>query len=477
MTDKETKTTTEETVEETNATEQETEGKDFEFVEAPSFEVDYKGDCLYEVKVSIPAANEKKLSEDVLDELRQEAELPGFRRGRAPRKLLEKKFAKAVRSDVDLRLINAAFEKLIEEKELKPLSAPNVEDFEADASKRKDGDPLNFTLKFEVLPKIDLGKYRGLEVERPVMKTTDEDIARVIENTRGRLAVYETVEGIAAADGDQVIITFKGTVDGEEFPGGAAENYPYILGTKRFFPEFENALVGAKTDDTVACDVSFGDDYGAAHLRGKTAHFEITINEIKRRNLPDLNDEFAKQVGHDSLDAMKKNIEDRLKESAQKESESVARSRALEAIITGSTFELPKSLIESMARENYESKIKELREMRIPNAEIAQRDEELRTSAHTAAEDSIKAWVTVREIAEAEGIEVTDEDFEKEAAQIAARTGVAIDAVSKFLGESERRNSYELRMLEDKVMALVLAEAKITDKEVEAEELEKEAEA
>lgn len=206
---------------------EEGEEKEFEFVEEPVFDVEYKGDCCYEVKVTVSPPNEVKLSADLFEELRKDAEVPGFRRGRAPRKLIERKFGKAVRGDVELKLVNAAFQRLIKDKTLSPLGPPDVEGLEKEReAERKPGEPLAFTLKFEVRPRVELGKYRGIEVERPVFKVEDKDIDEAIANIRSRFGVYETVEDGEARDGDQAVIDFKGAIAGEEFPGGAANDYP-----------------------------------------------------------------------------------------------------------------------------------------------------------------------------------------------------------------------------------------------------------
>ncbi|MCX5759792.1 MAG: trigger factor [Candidatus Hydrogenedentes bacterium] len=250
---------------------------EFKFVEEPAFEIDHKGDCLYEVKVSIPPANERKLAADTFDELQHEAELPGFRRGRVPRKLIERKFAKVVRNDVEGKLVKAAVVKLIKEKDLKPTGVPEVVDYEKNDHRQAD-DPIAFTLKFEVGPRVDLCKYRGVSVERPLYIVQDKDTEDAIKTLQSRYSVFDAVEGAEAADGDQAIISFKGLIDGAEFPGGAAENYPDILGSKRFFPEFEEVLIGAKSGDTRTCHVTFPDSYPAEHLRGRTAQFEIALN-------------------------------------------------------------------------------------------------------------------------------------------------------------------------------------------------------
>ncbi len=447
------------------------EEKEFEFVEDPVFEVDDKGDCAYEVKVTIPIANEEKLTKEVFDELKHEALVPGFRKGRAPLKLIERKFSKAVRNDVEGRLVKAAFMKLMQDKKFDPLAPPEADGFNEE---RKPEEPISFTLKFEVQPKVELGKYRGVEVERPVYTIEEKDIDTAIADIQSRFSVFETVEGATAQDGDQVIITFKGIIDGEAFQGGSAENYPYILGSKRFFPEFEKVLVGAKAGDTLQCEITFPDSYSAEHLRGRTAQFEITMNELKRRNVPEVTDEFATQSGYESVQDLREKTAARLNDGSARESNEIAEGRALKQVIEGSTFQIPKSLVESMAHEFYEETVKDLRTKRMPASYLEEHEEEIRANTREEALGAIKTWTVLNEIAEAEGIEVTDEDFEQEALSLSQRTGTSVEMVTKYLGDEEQRNRVERRMLHAKVMAAIMSHAVITDKEVSHEELDQE---
>lgn len=448
------------------------EEEEFKFVEEPVFDVDYKGECAYEVKVTIPAANKKKQADEMYEELKHDAEVPGFRRGRAPRQILERRFAKVVRSEVDGKLVGASFRKLIKDKELKPIALPDIDGLD-DKVERKEEDPLVFTLKFEVAPRVELGKYRGIKVERPVVTVKDKDIEEALEEFRGRYSTFETLAEGVAASGDQVVIDFTGTVDGEQFPGGSASSYPYILGTKRFFSEFEDVLLGCSAGDELTTEVKLPEDSPNSDLRGKTAQFSITVKEVKRRSLPELNSEFAKKVGADSIEALRERLAKQLQDGSRETSERIARGRALDAVIEKSTYEIPKSLIASVAQNYVEEEVRRLVRMRVPIEQIEQRMDEVKKQADESAIDEIKRTVTLNEIGEAEGIEVTDEDFESEAAQIAMQTGVQTDLVSRYISEeTDRRSIYESRIFRAKAMNAVMEHAKISDKEVPSDEIE-----
>ena len=468
---------TKEATESTTATEEtpseESEEKEFSFVEDPDFDVNYKGDCAYEVKVVIPVANEEKQTVEVFEELSREAELPGFRKGRAPKRLVEKKFRKHVKQEVKEKLLNAAFRKLVKDKDLNPIGALDIDGLDKDDD-RQGGAPLTFTLKFEVGPRVELGKYRGLDVERPVLKVEEKDVEETIANIRQRFSLYEPLKEGKAEEGDQVVIDFTGAVDGQEFPGSKAQNYPYIIGTKRFFKEFEEALRGCETGQELSCDVTLPEDYGNAALRGKQAVFSIKVHEIKRRAIPESNDEFARQAGYENLDDLRAKITGQLRQNAMAQSDRIAKTRLVGKVVETSTFEFPKTALKSMFEEAYEEELKRLRRARTPEAELREREGEIRNRVETKLKESLRPYLALNEIAEAEGLEATEEDFEKEAADLGERFGVSAEAVVDVINAEGRRGAYEARILREKALDVLLGHAVIADKDASLEDLKKE---
>ncbi len=441
--------------------------KPFKFEQDPVFDVDYKGDCAYEVKVTVPAVNLKKQSDEMLKQLQEEAMIPGFRKGKAPIKLVQNKFNKAVRSDAIDKLVDESFHKLVEDKDLKPIGAPRADGLE-DKAALKDGEDLAFSLSFEVSPRCELGPYRGIEVERPVVKINEADVDEVIGRMRERLALYETVED-AAQNGDQVLIDFEGKINGEPFQGNSSENYPYIMGSARFLSEFEAALVGKKAGETATADVTFPGDWRNADLAGKTANFEIKVNEVKRRKLPEINDDFAKEAGQESLEAWRKAVEEQLRADTAEQSDSYARNNAMDKIIAGTTFEIPKTLLDSMADSAYASALERMRRQRIV-VESEEQVKELQASAREDALREIKEFVILREISEAEGIEVEEADFEAHAASLATSAGVDKEIALGYLLGEEQRGRTETNILHKKVFDIILENATIVEKELKDEE-------
>ncbi len=445
--------------------------EEFEFAEDPTFEIDYKGDCAYEVKVSVPTANEKKQAGEMFDELKSDAEIPGFRRGRAPLKLVEKKFSKAVQGEVKAKLVGAAFQKLVKDEDLKPSGYPDIDGLD-DKSERGEDDPLTFTLNFDVSPRVELGKYRGIEVERPVVVVDDDDVKEAIKDMLNRQAVFEELKEGKAKDGDQVIIDFKGTSDGEDFSGGSAENYPYILGSNRFFPEFEKALKGSSSGTELNCEVTFPDDYFAEELRGKKADFAITVNELKRQKAPKMSKAFAEEAGFEDVNDLKAKMREQLEDASKNRSKSLAESRAMEAIVETSTFEISPKLIDAVAGQQQEQDLKQLISMGLPKEEFEKQLEVVIAKSKESAERSIKSMVVLSEIGEAEGIEVSEDDLDKEAEVISESMGAEVEMVAQYIKEGDQRSSYLDRIYRAKALAVIMDNATINDKELTREEME-----
>jgi trigger factor len=267
---------------------------------------------------------------------------------------------------------------------------------------------------------------------------------------------------------------FKGTVDGEEFSGGSAENYPYVLGSNRFFPEFEEALKGSKAGDEQMVDVSFPDDYFEKNLQGKTAQFSIKTNEVKRLTVPEFTDEFAKEIGFEGTEDLRTKLETQLRESSSAQSARIAESRALEAVIEDSKFEMSAGMVESVAQNYKQQEYQNLGQAQMGADEMKAKMESIEESAEAEAVKSIRAMVTLNEIGDAEGIEVNEEDFEKEASVVAKSMGMEdkVSMVAQFMADHDRRSTYADRIYRAKAIAVIIDNATITDKELTREEMD-----
>lgn len=438
--------------------------EEYEFAEAPVFDVNVGEACDYTVKTSVAAINVVREMESQLDEMRRTVELPGFRRGKAPVKLLQNKFGRVLKEDACRKMLEEAFKKLVKERDLRPVISPKVSDFDAVVEAWREDQPLEFTMTFETAPEVDLCAYRGIEVERPTVTIDAKDIDEVLENQRQRFVTYEVVEDAAGVD-DQVLIDFEGTIDGEPFEGNRAENYPYLMGASRLLKPFEAALMGRRVGETVEADVTFPDDWRNKDVAGRTARFRVTIREIKRRVVPEVNDELAQKAGFESLEAWRKSTEESMRQRVVEQSDTFARSNALQKIIEQSTFRIPQSMIDHLSRSNFEELLQQRR------GETLSEDERqaLREEARQQAIDEIKRLTAVQEIADVEGIEVTDEDLDSEMQNLANHAGVDIQIARDWLGMRENRSRTEWDLLVKKVLDTVMAHAKVVDKELPRE--------
>jgi trigger factor len=361
---------------------------------------------------------------------------------------------------------------LVTDEKLNPIGYPDIKGLEDDINRAED-QAMEFTFTFEVSPRVELGKYRGLELERPVVTVDEEDILNAIDEMLKQNASYQEVDD-QSEENDQVIMDFKGMVEGEEFSGGSAENYPYIVGSKRFFPEFEEVLTGAKAGDERTCQVEFPEDYMSEDVAGKTADFTITINEVKRQTVPELTDEFAEEAGFENTDDLREKVTEKLRESSEAQSNRIAESRALEQIIEASTFEMSASMVESVAANYKQQEFQRLSQSQ-PNPETMKSAmEDIENNAEAEAIKSIKAMVTLNEIGETEGVEVTDKDFEKEAATMAKSMGMddQVEMVAQHMAQGDQRSTYADRIYRAKAMAVVIEHATITDTELSRDELD-----
>ncbi|HQL95788.1 MAG TPA: trigger factor [Candidatus Hydrogenedentes bacterium] len=442
---------------------EEQEEEKFTFAVDPVFDLQYKGDCAYEVKITVAAANLEKETTTQFDELKELVELPGFRKGKAPMKLLQNKFGRNVKAEVVGKLVEESFKKLVEDEKLRVWKTPEVEGLEDLIEGLKEGDDLVFSLSFDVAPRCDLGNYRGIEVEKPVVTVTEDEVRQAMDGARERMLTFVSVEDAVQAE-DQALITFEGTIDGAAFPGNAAENYPYMMGSGRL-PEFEQALLGKKAGDTAEADVTFGDDWHDKALAGKTAHFSITVNEVKRRQLPEMDDDLAKELGHESLEAWTNGTRERLQHANDDYSLRLARQDALEKIVAASTFEVSPAMLDEMARDILNSKALS-REVLEDDAAM----EKEREAARADAMNEIRRFAVLQEIADTEGVEITAEDFENEAATVGASLNLPTEVVLSYYQREGHMSDLYTRLMREKVLNTVLQHAKITETELKDED-------
>lgn len=365
--------------------------------------------------------------------------IPGFRKGKAPRKIVEKMYGKEIFYDDAINFVfPEAYDAALQEAKLEPVDRPEV-----DIKQFPDGEkPLILTAKVTVKPDVRMSKLDDIEIQKPVHPVTDEDVEKELETMRERNARIETVEGRSAKEGDTVIIDFDGSVDGVPFEGGKGENYHLELGSGQFIPGFEDQLIGKNTDEEVDVIVTFPEEYHAEELAGKPALFKVKIHEIKTKELPELDDEFAKDVSEfDTLEELKVDILNKLKDSAEKQTQQEIENAVIEEAIKRMKVDIPEVM--------YENQIDDLIrdfEMRLSyqgmNVEkylqyTGMDMEAFRGQFRERAEKQVQGRLALEAVARKEKVKATKEDIQKEYDKLAEQYKMEVEKVKQYINEED----------------------------------------
>lgn len=363
--------------------------------------------------------------------------VPGFRKGKAPRKMIEQMYGKEIfYEDAANVLIPDAYDKAYEECDEDIVSAPKIDVVQIEAGK-----PFIFTAEVALKPEVTLGKYKGVKVDAPNLEVSDEEIDAHIAKEQDSNARTVLVEDRAVKDGDLTVIDFEGFVDGVAFEGGKGENYPLTIGSGQFIPGFEEALIGAELNKEVDVNVTFPEDYQAEELAGKPAVFKCTVKEIKEKQLPELDDEFASEVSEfDTMAEYRDSVKEKLAEKKAAAAKDAKEDAVVDAIIEDSKMEIPDAMLETQQRQMFDEFAQRIQSqglsmeqyMQFTGATPAMMLEQLRPQAMKR----IQSRLVMEAVAAAEKIEVSDEDFENEIKTMGEVYQMEPDKVKELLGES-----------------------------------------
>jgi trigger factor len=360
--------------------------------------------------------------------------VPGFRKGKVPRKLFESRFGvESLYQDALDILLPKAYGQAIEETGIDPVDRPEV-----DVDQMESGKNLIFKATVTVKPEVELGEYKGLAIEAKDFTVTDEKLNEELENVRGRQAELNIVEDGTVENGDTVVIDFEGFLGEEAFEGGKGENYPLEIGSNSFIPGFEEQLVGMKKEEERTITVNFPEEYHSEQLAGQEANFKVTVHEIKRKQLPELDDEFAKDVSEfETLDEYKADLRAKLEEKAKQEEESYKKDTVVEKATENATIDLPAVMIENEVEQmlkDFEQRL----QMQGMNLELYSQFSGLdaaglREQFKGDAEKRVRMNLTLEAIAKAENIEVSEEEVEAELNKMAELYNLKADDLKNRL--------------------------------------------
>ncbi len=424
-------------------------------------------------KLVVAAADLEAKVDEKLKEAQPDIEMKGFRKGKVPLSMLKKRFGDQLMGEVVQESIDGAISARLEESGDRPALRPEVKVTNEDW---KPGDDLEVSVTYEKLPDIPEVDLKGIKLERlevtPGDKEVDEALAKLAETAQ---EFADKKKGAKAKEGDQVVIDFVGKVDGEPFEGGAAEDFPLVLGSGSFIPGFEDGLIGAKAGDEVAVEVTFPEDYGAEHLAGKDAVFDCKVKAVKKPVAAEISDELAQKFGAESLDALKEQIRERLAGEYAGAARAVMKRALLDILDEKVSFELPESLVDAEAKQIAHQLWHEEHpdEQGHDHPEIEPSDEHRRL-----AERRVRLGLLLAELGQKNEIEVSDSELTQAVMNEARKYPGQEREFFEFVQQNaEVRQQIQAPLFEEKVVDYIFELAEVTPKEVTKEELEQALEA
>lgn len=428
-----------------------------------------------EYEVVVPAADLDQRVNAKLDEIKGRVNIAGFRPGKVPMSHLKRVYGKSVMSEVIQQAVNDSNQKIVDDGKFKLAMEPKVtlaaED-EASVKQLVEGkSDLAYKVAMEILPKIEFPDFKTIKVTRPVTETTDADVDQALGKIAEANQQFEEKQGMAE-QGDQVIIDFKGSVDGTPFDGGSAEDAPLVLGSNTFIPGFEEQLIGVAAGDQKDVKVTFPADYGADHLAGKDAVFAINVKKVEKPKKTAIDDDFAKTVGAENLSKLKEQVRDRIARDFKQVSRAKAKRSLLDALDEALKFAAPPSLVEQEFETVWKAVNNDLENRKVTWADEDTTEEEAKAEYRRIADRRVRLGLAIAELGEKNNITVSDEEM----------TRAMVEQARQFPGQEQqvweyfRKNPQAMAgirapLFEDKVIDFILELADVTEKNVSRDEL------
>ena len=387
--------------------------------------------------------------------------IPGFRKGKAPQAMIEKMYGEGVfYEDAADEAINASYAEAMKESGLDIVSRPEVT-----IEKIGKDEPFVYSALVAVKPEVTLGQYKGVEVEKADASVSAEDVEAELKKVQEQNARLLTVEDRGVEDGDQTVLDFEGFVDGKGFEGGKAEDYPLTIGSHSFIDTFEEQLIGKKIGEECEVNVTFPTEYHAADLAGKPATFKVTVKEIKVKELPELNDEFASEVSEfDTLDEYKKDVEKKLAEKKEIEANSKNEDAVVAKVVENATMEIPDKMIDAQAENMVQDMARRMQSQGLSLDMYLKYTgmtvEQMKEQARPDAEKRIRTRLVLEAVAKAENIQISDEKVDEEVAKMAEAYKMEVEKLKSYMSESDVKQMKEDLAVQQAVDLLV-AEAKL----------------
>ena len=365
--------------------------------------------------------------------------VPGFRKGKVPRQMVEKMYgAEIFYDDAANAIIPEAYAKAYDEADIEIASQPSIEVVQIEKGK-----PFIFTAEVAVKPEVTLGEYKGMTVDKVSNRVTQKEVEERLVKEQEKNARTITVEGRPVQDKDEVVLDFEGFVDGVAFEGGKGENYPLVIGSGSFIPGFEEQLIGAEVEKEVEVNVTFPEEYHAEELAGKEAVFKCTVHEMKAKELPELDDEFASEISEfDTLDALKADIKAKIKEEKNAEGKRKREDQAVEQAVANATMDIPEAMIDTEVRQMVNDFGQRIKQQGLTMEQYMQftgmTSEKMLEEFKPQALKRIQTRLVLEAIVKAENIEISDERLDEELTKMAEAYKMEVEKLKEFMGDAEK---------------------------------------
>jgi len=406
--------------------------------------------------VEVAAEDVEKALQAAYLKQRKQINIPGFRKGKVPRQMIEKMYGPEVFYDEAANnMIPDAYAKAYDESELDIVSQPKIE-----VVQMEKGKPFIFTAEVATKPEVTLGDYKGLKVDKVSTRVTQKEVDEEIEKERERNARTIEVTDRAVQDKDEVTLDFEGFVDGVAFEGGKGEDYPLTIGSGSFIPGFEEQLIGAEIDKEVEVNVTFPKEYHSEELAGKDATFKCTVHTIKAKELPELDDEFASEVSEcETMDAYRAEVKKNIKERKERTGKEKKENQAVDQAIENAQMDIPEAMIAFQVRQMADDFARRIQQQGLTVEQYFQftgmTAEKMMEEMRPQAEKSIKTRLVLEAIVKAENIEVSDERVEEELTKMAEAYQMEVEKLKEFMGENEKKQIKEDLAVQEAITLLV----------------------
>ena len=405
--------------------------------------------------IEVPAGDLEKALQNAYKKQKNKISLPGFRKGKVPRQMIEKMYgAEIFYDDAANELIPKAYAKAYDESGIDIVSRPEI-----DVVQIEKGKPFIFTAEVATKPEVTLGDYKGLEVDKVSTRVTQKEIDAKVQEEAEKNARKITVEDRSVQDGDEVIMDFEGSVDGVAFEGGKGENYPLTIGSGSFIPGFEEQLIGAETEKEVEVNVTFPEDYHAEELKGKAAVFKCTVHEIKAKEIPEIDDEFASEVSEfDTLEEYKADIKAKIKEQKASEGNTKQEDQVVEQAVKNASYEIPEAMIETQVSQMADEFAQRISSQGLSMEQYFQftgmTQDKMLEEIRPQAVKRIETRLVLEAVVKAENIEITDEKLDEEITKMAEAYKMEADKLKEFMGEGEKKQMKEDMAIQEAITFL-----------------------